>query len=43
MYASACREDDELAEMIGQKPSIAMLSINLIGHSIHCIREIMYE
>ena len=27
-----CRDDYKFSEMIGQKPSVAILSLNLIGH-----------
>ena len=33
----ACRDDNKFSETIGQKPLIVMLSLNLIGHPMHCI------
>ena len=45
---SACglafsRRNNKVAEMVGQKPSIAILLPDLVKHPIHCIREIMYQ
>ena len=33
----------KVAEMIRQKPILAILSLNLVRHPIHCIREITYK
>ena len=35
------RGDYKFAEIIGQKPSIAILSLNLVGHPIQCSSEMM--
>ena len=37
------RVDNNVAEMIGQKPSIAVLSLNLVEHPIHYTKEMMYK
>ena len=42
-WSVSSRGDYKFAEMISQKLSIAILSINLIGHPIHCIRVIMFK
>ena len=40
-YIHTFKEDYKLAETVGQKPSIAILLLNLVGHPIHCIIEMV--